>query len=125
MNRDGLLPLEAGALRSIAVIGTARDDAQWVMAGSPCVRTSPGRRVTPLDGITARAGDGLEVRFAQGSFGDAALPVVPADVLAPAGRDGTGLLGEYWNGPTPSGEPAVTVVDPTVDISRAPDGVTG
>jgi beta-glucosidase len=124
VNRDGLLPLEAGALRSIAVIGTARDDAQWVMAGSPCVRTSPGRRVTPLDGITTRAGDGLQVRFAQGSFGDAALAVVPTDVLAPAGRDGTGLLGEYWNGPTPSGEPAVTVVDPAVDISRAPDGVT-
>ena len=34
-NRDRLLPLDAEQLRSVAVIGTARDDAQWVMAGSP------------------------------------------------------------------------------------------
>ena len=32
-NRDGLLPLDAEQVRSVAVIGTARDDAQWVMAG--------------------------------------------------------------------------------------------
>ena len=72
-NRDGLLPLDAEQVRSVAVIGTARDDAQWVMAGSPCVRVSPDRRVTPLEGITARAGAGVRVAFAQGSFGDAAL----------------------------------------------------
>ena len=77
------------------MIGTARQDAQWVMAGSPCVRVPPERRVTPLDGITARAGNGVEVRFAQGSFGDAALPVVPTEVLTPPSRPGTGLLGEY------------------------------
>ncbi|HEY3262793.1 MAG TPA: glycoside hydrolase family 3 C-terminal domain-containing protein [Pseudonocardiaceae bacterium] len=125
VNRDGLLPLDTGPVRSIAVIGTAGDDAQWVMAGSPCVRTFPERRVTPLQGITARAGDGVRVRFAQGSFGDAALPVVPTEVLTPSGGDGTGLLGQYWNGPTPAGEPQLTVVDPTVDLSRAPNGVTG
>ena len=125
VNRDRLLPLDAGTVRSIAVIGTARDDAQWVMAGSPCVRTFPERRVTPLQGITARAGDGVQVRFAQGSFGDAALPVVPADVLTPATGQGTGLLGTYWNGPTPTGDPVVTRVDGTMDISQAPDGVTG
>ncbi len=107
-NHGGLLPLASEALRSIAVIGTARQDAQWVMAGSPCVRVPPERRVTPLDGITARAGNGVAVRFAQGSFGDAALPVVPTEVLTPAGRPGTGLLGEYWNGPAPYGEPVLT-----------------
>ena len=123
-NRDGLLPLAAETLRSIAVIGTAGDDAQWVMAGSPCVRVSPDRRVTPLEGITARAGDGVGVRFSQGSYGDAALPVVPADVLAPPadrGRAGGGVLER----PTPDDKPVLTVVDPTVDISRAPEGVAG
>jgi beta-glucosidase len=122
-NRDGLLPLAAEQIRSVAVIGTARDGAQWVMAGSPSVWVSPDRRVTPLEGITARAGAAVRVEFAQGSFGDAALPVVPAEVLKPAGREGTGLLGEYWNGETPQGEPAVTVVDPAVDIPQAPEGL--
>jgi len=122
-NRDGLLPLDAGQVGSVAVIGTARDDAQWVMAGSPYVRVSPDRRVTPLNGITARAGERERVEFAQGSFGDAALLPVPTDVLSPPDGEGTGLLGEYWNGDTPDGEPALTVVDPTVDIAQAPDGV--
>jgi beta-glucosidase len=125
VNRDGLLPLNAGRVRSIAVIGTARDDAQWVMAGSPCVRTFPERRVTPLQGITARAGDRVRVLFAQGSYGDAALPLVPGDALAPPGRDGIGLLGEYWSGPEPQGTPAVTRIDSRVNIERAPDGVDG
>ncbi|HEY3144238.1 MAG TPA: glycoside hydrolase family 3 C-terminal domain-containing protein [Acidimicrobiales bacterium] len=123
-NRDGLLPLDAGKVRSVAVIGTARDDAQWVMAGSPCVRVSPDRRVTPLEGITARAGAAVRVEFTQGSLGDAALAVVPTEVLKPAGREGMGLLGEYWNGETSDGEPALTVVDPTVDIPQAPEALT-
>ena len=122
-NRDRLLPLDTARVGSVAVIGTARDDAQWVMAGSPCVRVLPDRLVTPLDGITARAGAGVRVAFAQGSFGDAGLPVVPAEVLSPAGREGTGLLGEYWNGERPDGEPALTVVDPILDIPRAPEGL--
>jgi beta-glucosidase len=123
-NHDGLLPLDAGRVGSVAVIGTARDDAQWVMAGSPCVRVFGDRRVTPLEGITARAGDGVRVAFAQGSFGDAALPAVPTGVLIPPGGEGTGLLGEYWNGGTPTGEPALTRVDPAVDVTKAPEGLT-
>jgi beta-glucosidase len=123
-NRGGLLPLTTDQVHSVAVIGTARDDAQWVMAGSPCVRVSPDRRVTPLEGITARAGAAVRVEFSQGSSGDAALPVVPTEVLKPARREEMGLLGEYWNGATPDGEPALTVVDPTVDIPQTPEGLT-
>jgi beta-glucosidase len=123
-NRDRLLPLDAGRLGSVAVIGTARDDAQWVMAGSPCVRVAADRRVTPLDGIAARAGAaGVQVAFARGSFGDAPLPTVPSEVLTPPGGEGNGLLGEYWNGEAPDGEPALTVVDPALDIPRAPAGL--
>jgi beta-glucosidase len=123
-NRDRLLPLTAEQVGSVAVIGTARDDAQWVMAGSPCIRVFPDRRVTPLDGITASAGTGTRVAFAQGSFGDAALPPVPSGVLTPPGGEGPGLLGEYWNGETPDGAPALSVVDPTVDLRQAPEGLT-
>ena len=123
-NRDGLLPLDAGRVGSVAVIGTARDDAQWVMAGSPSVRVFTDRRVTPLGGIAARAGTGVRVAFAQGSFGDAPLPTVPAEVLTPPDGDGNGLLGEYWNGEASNGAPALTVVDATVEIPTAPDGLT-
>jgi beta-glucosidase len=50
---------------------------------------------------------------------------VPTEALTPPGGKGTGLLGEYWNGEAPDGQPALTVVDPTVDTPRAPDGLTG
>jgi beta-glucosidase len=50
---------------------------------------------------------------------------VPAGVLAAPGGAGTGLLGEYWNAETSDGEPALTVVVPTVDIPTAPEGLTG
>ena len=123
-NRDGLLPLDPGQVGSVAVIGTARDDAQWVMAGSPCVRVLGDRRVTPLDGIAARAGAGVRVAFAQGSFGDAPLPTVPAASLSPPDGEGNGLLGEYWDGEAPDGGPTLTVVDPTVDVPAVPDGLT-
>ena len=71
----------------------------------------------------ARAGNGVGVAFAQGSFGDAALPAVPTEVLTPPDSAGMGLLGEYWNAETPDGEPVLTVVDPTVDILTAPEGL--
>jgi beta-glucosidase len=122
-HRDRLLPLDPERVRSVAVIGTARDDAQWVMAGSPCVKVSPDRRVTPLEGITARAGAGVRVAFAQGSLGDAALPVVPTEVLT-SPQGGAGLLGEYWSGDRPDGEPALRIVDPTVNVPEAPDGLS-
>ena len=50
---------------------------------------------------------------------------MPAGVLAAPGGAGTGLLGEYWNAETSDGEPALTVVVPTVDIPTAPEGLTG
>ena len=90
--------------------------------GVACVWVSPDRRVTPLEGITARAGRSVRVAFAQGSLGDAALPGVPAEALKPAGSEGMGLLGEYWNGETPDGEPALTVVDPGWTSPRPPRG---
>ena len=124
-NSDDLLPLSADSVRSIAVLGTAREDAQWVMAGSPCVRMQPERRTTPLDGIAARAGHGVEVRFAQGSFGDVELPAVPTEVLATPDGSGRGLLGEYWNGHEPDGDPVLRRVDADVQLRKPPEGVDG
>ena len=124
-DRDRPLPLDAG---QVGLGGGARhrprrrpvgDGRLPVRAGGP--RSSdhaPGRHRRPGRGR-------VRVAFAQGSFGDAALPVVPAGVLAPPGGAGTGLLGEYWNAEASDGEPALTVVVPTVDIPTAPEGLTG
>ncbi|NLD71156.1 MAG: glycoside hydrolase family 3 protein, partial [Chloroflexi bacterium] len=61
-NSDGALPLGEG-LRSIAVVGPNADDVEVLLgnySGTPSVA------VTPLEGIRARAGEGVEVRYARG-----------------------------------------------------------
>jgi beta-glucosidase len=126
-NERGTLPLAGPrAPRSLAVIGPSGEDAIYVNGGSAGVPPAPGQAVTPLAGIRARAGSGVRVTAAQGSLGDQPLPaIVPSGVLRPASGDGDGpgLSGEYWNNGELAGPPALTRVDPTVDLSAAPAGI--
>jgi beta-glucosidase len=118
------LPLASPGLDSIAVIGPAGSDAVYVTGGSASVPLDPSVSVTPLAGITARAGPDVKINVAQGSLGDAPLPtIVPSEVLTPSAGNGPGLLGTYWSNGDMQGTPAVTRVDPTVDLSSAPAGV--
>src|SRR3954451_3579258 len=131
-NAGGTLPLAgrgARTPRSIAVIGPSGDDATYISRGAsgvaPAGAAGPAAVVTPLDGIRTRAARaGASVTAAQGSLGDAPLPaLVPSSVLSPASGTGPGLLGEYWSNGEFDGAPALTRVDPTVDLSAQPAGV--
>src|SRR6185503_10476811 len=62
-NRGGLLPLDAGRLKSIAVIGP---DADAYKYGGLSAAVDAFYTVTPRQGIERRAGDGVEVRYARG-----------------------------------------------------------
>ncbi len=68
MKNDGVLPLDAARLKSLAVIG-ADGDAYKNGGGSSNVR--PYSLVTPRAGITARAGAGVDVRYDPGDDLDA------------------------------------------------------
>jgi beta-glucosidase len=123
-NDHRALPLGEHAPRSVAVIGPAGEDAIYVTGGSAAVPPAAGAAITPLAGIAARAGAGVELNVAQGSLGDAPLEaLVPGSVLAPPSGDGPGLLGTYWSNGDFEGAPALTRVDPTVDLAAAPPGV--
>jgi beta-glucosidase len=113
-NDDHALPLGGGRrLHSIAVIGPSGSDATFVTGGSAGVPTDPARTVTPLAGITARAGSGVTVRSAQGSLGDTPLPTIaPGDFQA-----------AYWNNGERDGAPALTRSEPAIDLSAAPAGI--
>jgi beta-glucosidase len=58
-NTNGLLPLDKHAIKSIAVIGAAANDVfiDWYAGNLPYA-------VTPLDGIRAKVGPGVRVRYA-------------------------------------------------------------
>ncbi len=123
-NDQHVLPLSSRD-RKIALIGPTGNDAVFVTGGSAGVPLAPGQAITPLAGISARAAQaGVTVNAVQGSAGDVASPtLVPSSVLTPSSGTGAGLLGSYWNNYTSSGAPAITEVDPTVDLTSPPSGV--
>jgi beta-glucosidase len=103
----GVLPLGAG-VASIAVIGTARDDARFVIGGSAALRLPEEGASTPLAAIAARAGG--SVVFSQGSLGDVRLPLMPWH----------GVRAEYWDG---AGEPARVATEAALDVPATPEGL--
>ena len=64
-NEGDLLPLDAGALRSVAVLGPLADSRRDTV-GPWVFDFDLDETVTVLEGIRARAGDGVEVRSAPG-----------------------------------------------------------
>ncbi|MBD0742465.1 beta-glucosidase [Streptomyces sp. CBMA152] len=78
-NEDRALPLTGAAARSLAVIGPT--GALPFVSGGGSAHVVPDRADSPLDAITARAGEGARVRYALGEdlFGRA----LPATAVSP------------------------------------------
>jgi beta-glucosidase len=122
-NEASLLPLDAGALHSVAVIGA--DAANVATQGGGAARVEPTYGVSPLDGIQARVGGGVQVEYAPG--GDPITPAhllpgpppVPSSVLTPpdATPDAHGLRGEFWKNPRFQGTPHYVRVDRQIALS--------
>lgn len=117
-NSGHALPLTGSAARSIAVIGA---DANIVAAESGSAWVDPTTTVSPLQGITARAGAGT-VNWVPGNDPVNAasmietpdMTAVPSSVLTPASGTGVGLTAQYWHTTDFSG-PSVTRVDNQVN----------
>jgi beta-glucosidase len=71
-NDGGLLPLDAGALRRVAVVGPNAAVARTLGGGSATV--FPPYTVSPLEGLRAALGDGTEVVHAAGVRTQTRLP---------------------------------------------------
>jgi beta-glucosidase len=81
-NEGSLLPLSADSLRRLAVIGPNATDARIQGGGSAYVY--PLASVSPLEGLRAALGDGVEVVHATGVFGREELdPIASADSVDP------------------------------------------
>jgi beta-glucosidase len=84
LHNDGVLPLEAGSLRRVAVLGPRAADPAIFGGGS--ARVIPHTVVSPLETLTAALGDGVEVVHERGCEADRAPTLVGALVLR--ARDG-------------------------------------
>ena len=117
-NDKGVLPFGA-SVHSVAVIGyDAGDHFQFTEGGSGAV--IPSELVSPLQGITARAGPAVKVTYAQGTLGDVTLPALPSGALAPSSGTGPGLTGTYYGNTDFSGTPVATQTDPGPAVNGAP-----
>ena len=122
-NTRAVLPLRRGpAGSSIAVIGPDADNTSAQGGGSSQV-SKPTATISPLAGITARAGSGATVTYQPGVDGiseGTLLPgpaAVPSSVLTPTGGGAGdhGLSAQYWSNANFSGAPHLIQVDPQVN----------
>ena len=115
-NTSSILPLSASTVGSIAVIGSDASTAPMDAGGGSAHVNAPSV-VTPLQGLTTRAGSGVNVQYAQGVGTGGALPVVPSSALKPTSGSGNGLSGQYYNNMTLSGSPVLTRNDATISFN--------
>jgi len=78
-NAGGLLPLDRGALRRVAVLGPNAAVARTQGGGSATVH--PDHVVSPLDGLRRALGDGVDVVHAEGTRIRHGLDPLPLDHL--------------------------------------------
>ncbi len=85
VRNEGVLPLAADALTSVAVLGPNAEVGRTLGGGSAMVY--PPYTISPLDGVRAALGEGVEVSFAQGVR--AHLRTSPARDVFTSRSDGT------------------------------------
>ncbi len=119
-NQNQLLPLSAGKIHSIAMVGPACKSWQMGTGGSAAVR--PVQFVSAFDGIVTRAGKGVSVTYTAGCESHYTGNLVPASVLAPAVGTGPGMTGEYFAGYDFTAKPAATRLDAVLDFNFSNNG---
>jgi len=117
-NKDQILPLQAGRVKSIAVIGAAAGPDAITGEEGPIVYVQ--KLSVPADAIAARAGSSFQVTYAKGNAGVRPLPVLEGDMLRPASGEGHGLTAEYFRSGDLSGQPVATRIDASVDFHSLP-----
>ena len=87
-NKGNVLPLDASRVKSIAIIGDDAGPNVMVQATNQSVYLE--HFVSPLDGITKRAGTAMKVTYAKGTAGiTAVLPPI-------SGLQGQGFSATFW-----------------------------
>ncbi|MFU8855275.1 PA14 domain-containing protein, partial [Micromonospora sp. SL1-18] len=124
-NSGGVLPLDTAKTTSIAVLGNNAADNPYTGGGGSSA-VAPPYVISPLQGITDRAGSGVTINHPSGQpDGGGGLPVVASKYLTPPSGEGHGVQGEYFNNVNLTGNPVLTRVDPNVDFDWTGSPGTG
>jgi beta-glucosidase len=103
LKNDGVLPLDAASLCSVAVIGP--NAARGRIQGGGSSAAPPHHQVQPFEAIAARLGDHVRVVLEPGCSNARYAPAFDPARLRPGGEPGEGLLCEVFRGDDFNGEP--------------------
>jgi len=110
LKNDGILPLDAGKLNSIAIIGENAKWAQLMGGGSSAV--VPHYSISPLDAIRSQVGDRLDVHYELGCPVHKSLPVLDIRTLYDQQSQRNGYTLHLFDNLNLSGEPlAASFID--------------
>lgn len=96
-----VLPLDPATIKTVAVVGPNAERARIMGGGS--AEVEPHSRVSPLDAIRARLGDGVTIVHEQGCDIDRTVPIMSADQLDSGTQGEPGFLVEMFRGTEWSG----------------------
>jgi beta-glucosidase len=112
-NDQSILPLDARKLRRIAVVGPRGDHLD---GGGGSAHVEATHQVTLVQALRQALGNKVRVDYAPGEITlDGLAPIPPSVLKPPAGHDGQGLLGEYFDNRNHAGAPKLSRVDSTVN----------
>jgi beta-glucosidase len=100
-NDNAVLPLDANAITSIAVIGPSA--IGWQISGGGSSRVDPPHVLDPLTALKAKLGDRVKIEYAEGCDNTVELPTLRGDFKV-----------EFFDNPGLEGEPAATRSEKTV-----------
>ena len=117
-NKDHLLPISAEKIKSIAIIGLAAGPQAIIGEEGPAVYVA--KLSVPAEALEGRAGSAIKVSYHGVGVGIRPLPILEGDVLTPSSGSGHGLTATYYRSGNLTGEPALTRIDPSIDIHDLP-----
>ncbi len=118
-NEGGLLPLQEGRLKSIAVFGPNAATARIQGGGS--ARVEPYYTVSPLQAIQERAGQNIRVDYSLGCKNAITPPVLDnAHVMVPGSQSEHGFQADFYANDSFAGEPFLSRVEPALRIRDLP-----
>ncbi len=125
LQNRGLLPLDAGSLRRVAVLGPNAEPGQIMGGGSAFVVAH--YHVSPLAGLRERLGAGVEVAHEPACSIPFQVALFESAQVRSAGGE-PGFDVEYWEGESLAGTPVARAVATQSQIffgRTPPDGITG